>query len=70
MNESYKVIGRFECDYFQDHMVIVKYNGSVSVMTMKDYNRIIRKEQMFTCKKRHRKYKKPRKNIERSRESA
>lgn len=70
MNESYKVIGRFECEYCQDQMVIVRYNDSVSVMTRMEYNQIIWKEQRSIYKNRFRKYKKHRKNIERSKKSA
>ncbi len=66
----YKIIGKFKCDYCQDQMVVVRHNNSVSVMSIRDYSRIIWEERRTIYKKDIRKSKKHRKNIERNRKSA
>ena len=70
VKDDYKIIGKFKCDYCQDQMVVVRYNNSVSVMPIRDYNRIIWEERRTIYKKDIRKSKKNRKNIERNRKSA
>ena len=70
MKDVYKIVGKFMCDYCQDQMVVVRYNNSVSVMPRTDYDRIIWEKRKSCYRKRFGKFKKHRKNIERSRELA
>ena len=72
MRNLYMIIGVFKCNHCQEQMIIVKCNdsGSVSVMPRTEYDRIIWKERKTRYRKRFRKFKKHRKNIERSRKLA